>query len=113
MCIKNNFNIYGEKMSVVITEECISCNACETECPNTAIYSTGANWFLGGVEHEPLSNDFTYVVADKCTECVGFYDEPQCIAACPTEAIIKDPNHVESQEELEAKKAKLDEVGRD
>ncbi|KAB2842410.1 MAG: ferredoxin, partial [Melioribacteraceae bacterium] len=25
-------------MAVKITEECIACNACEAECPNTAIY---------------------------------------------------------------------------
>jgi hypothetical protein len=28
----------------------------------------------------PVSNDVYYIVADKCTECVGFHDEPQCAA---------------------------------
>jgi len=44
---------------------------------------------------------------EKCTECVGFYDEPQCIAACPVECIVPDPARRESPEELLAKKARL------
>lgn len=99
-------------MAVKITEECIACNACEAECPNTAIYSAGVKWHLGGEDHEAISEDFTYVVPGKCTECVGYYDEPQCIAACPTEAIIMDPEHVESKEDLSAKKEFLDKLGR-
>ena len=99
-------------MAVKITDECIACNACEAECPNTAIYSAGENWHLGGEEHEPISDEFTYVVPGKCTECVGYYDEPQCIEACPTEAIIMDPEHVESKEDLAAKKEFLDKLGR-
>ena len=99
-------------MAVKITDECIACNACEAECPNTAIYSAGEPWQLGGEEHAALSDDITYIVPDKCTECVGFYDEPACIDACPTEAIIKDPDHEETEEELMAKKEKLDAVGR-
>jgi len=99
-------------MAVLITEDCIACNACEAECPNTAIYSAGEPYFYNGEEKEAISDEFTYVVADKCTECVGFYDEPQCIPACPTEAIIMDPDHQESKEELMAKKEKLDAMGR-
>ncbi len=99
-------------MAVKITEECIACNACEAECPNTAIYSAGEEWHLGGEKHEALSEDYTYVVPEKCTECVGFYNEPQCIAACPTEAIIMDPDNVETKEQLMAKKEHLDQVGR-
>ena len=99
-------------MAVKITEECIACNACEAECPNVAIYSAGENWHLGGETHDPISDEFTYVVPGKCTECVGFYDEPQCIAACPTEAIVMDPEHEESKEDLTAKKEFLDKLGR-
>ena len=100
-------------MAVKITDECIACNACEAECPNIAIYSAGEPWSLGGEEHPAISDDVTYVVPEKCTECVGFFDEPQCIAACPTEAIIMDPDKEETREELEAKKLRLDEIGRD
>ena len=52
--------------------------------------------------------DYFYIVPDKCTECVGFYDEPQCMAVCPVDCIIKDPSHIESRDELLAKKEKLD-----
>lgn len=99
-------------MAVLITEECIACGACEAECPNEAIYEAGAPWILSGKENPALSNDITYVVPDKCTECVGFYDEPQCISACPTEAITLDPERKESNDELMAKKEKLDQMGR-
>lgn len=99
-------------MAVMITEDCIACNACEAECPNTAIYSAGEPYEYAGEEHEALSDELTYIVPEKCTECVGFYDEPQCIPSCPTEAIELNPDHAESKEELMAKKEKLDEMGR-
>ncbi|MCP4285734.1 MAG: YfhL family 4Fe-4S dicluster ferredoxin, partial [Gammaproteobacteria bacterium] len=38
-----------------------------------------------------------------CTECVGHYDEPQCVEVCPVDCIPKDPDHVESEDELMAK----------
>ncbi|PKL83049.1 MAG: ferredoxin [Ignavibacteriae bacterium HGW-Ignavibacteriae-3] len=99
-------------MAIMITDECISCNACEAECPNTAIYSPGMAYNLGGQEYAALNEEHTYIVPDKCTECVGYYDEPQCIPSCPTEAIIADPEHVETREQLIAKKEQLDLVGR-
>jgi ferredoxin len=99
-------------MAVLITEECISCNACEVECPNNAIYNAGDPWILGGVSNDTLNADRTYIAPDKCTECVGFYDAPQCIPACPTEAITMDPERVETKEQLMAKKEHLDKVGR-
>ena len=99
-------------MAVMITEDCIACNACEAECPNTAIYNAGDPYQYDGEEKEALSEDFTYIVPEKCTECVGFYDEPQCIEACPTEAIVPDPNHEETNEELLAKKEVLEGMGR-
>ena len=95
-------------MALLITEECINCGACEPECPNTAIYEGGANWELNGDSNQPLEMDYFYIVPDNCTECVGFYDEPQCIAVCPVDCIIKDPIHIENQDELIAKKEKLD-----
>ena len=75
-------------MALMITDECINCDVCEPECPNSAI-SPG---------------DEIYVIDPKlCTECVGHYDEPQCIAVCPVDCILVDPDHKESQEELQAK----------
>jgi ferredoxin len=99
-------------MAVLITDECISCNACEVECPNNAIYNAADSWILGNESFEALNSDHTYIAHDKCTECVGFYDEPQCIPACPTEAIVMDENKQETKEQLMAKKEHLDKVGR-
>lgn len=79
-------------MAFKITDECISCGACEPECPNEAI----------------SEGDVIYVIdPDRCTECVGFYDEPQCAAVCPVDACVPDPDHQESRDELMAKKQRL------
>lgn len=99
-------------MALLITEECISCQACEVECPNDAIYAAGDNWVLGGKEYDPISLEHTFIAYDKCTECVGYYDEPQCLSACPTEAIIKDPERVETIEQLLAKKENIEKLGK-
>lgn len=76
-------------MAMVINEDCISCGACEPECPNTAI----------------TQGDTIYVIApDKCTECVGAYDAPKCVEVCPVDGcIVVDPNHTETRGQLEAK----------
>ena len=110
-------------MSIVITSECINCGACEPECPNTAIYEGGATWSLAGKDYNEndeapsgakgyFSNEFFYIVPDKCTECKGFHDEPQCAAVCPVDCCVPDPNHIESEEQLLAKKEYLDGLGR-
>jgi ferredoxin len=80
-------------MAMIINEDCISCGACEPECPNEAI----------------TQGDTIYVIdVDKCTECVGAFDAPKCVEVCPVDGcIIKDPNHAETQEQLEAKYHKL------
>lgn len=72
-------------MSLIITDDCINCDVCEPECPNSAI-SPGEEIY----EIDP----------SLCTECVGHYDEPQCQQACPVDCIPKDSNNVESQDEL-------------
>jgi ferredoxin len=79
-------------MAKKITEECISCGACEPDCPNEAI----------------SQGDPVYVIDwEKCTECVGAYDSPKCIEVCPVDGvIIPDPDHAESHEQLEAKYAR-------
>ncbi len=75
-------------MALKITDECSSCGACEPECPNTAI-SEGDDHYL--------------INPDLCTECVGFFSEPQCVSACPTESIVADPEHQEDKDALLAK----------
>ena len=53
-----------------------------------------------------------YISYEKCTECIGFYDEPEWVPVCPSEAIVPDPDHQLTREELPAKKEHLDLVGR-
>jgi ferredoxin len=113
-------------MAIIITEDCINCGACEPECPNNAIYEGGMEWRLAdgtelsGVvtttsgaiidadaEQEPIDMDLYYIVPDKCTECQGFHDEPQCAAVCPVDCCVEDEDRRESEDELLSKKAFL------
>jgi ferredoxin len=113
---------YNFAMAIIITDECINCGACEPECPNTAIYEAGVEWAYGDgneisgmfnyggqqlnaeEKHEPVSKEVYYIVPDKCTECEGFHEEPQCAAVCPVDCCVPDPDHVETKEQLLTKK---------
>ncbi|GBE10945.1 ferredoxin [bacterium BMS3Bbin12] len=75
-------------MALLITEECINCDVCEAECPNTAIAPGEEIYVI-----DPLC----------CTECVGHYDTPQCVEVCPVECIVPDPERRETPEQLEAR----------
>jgi ferredoxin len=90
-------------MSTMITEECINCGACEPECPNTAIYEGGASYEYAGGSHAALAQDVYYIVPEKCTECVGFFDQEQCAAVCPVDCCVPNPKDVETEEQLLAK----------
>ena len=89
-------------MAIKITDECINCGACEPECPNNAIYEGGVEWAIADgtsvkgdftlmngssigadARQEPVSVDVYYITADKCTECQGFHEEPQCACSLP------------------------------
>jgi ferredoxin len=87
-------------MATVITSECINCGACEPECPNTAIYQGGVEWELDGQTRPALSNDIFYIVPEKCTECVGFFDHEACAAVCPVDCCVPDPNRPETEAAL-------------
>jgi ferredoxin len=52
---------------------------------------------------DALSNDFYYIVPQKCTECVGHFDQEQCAAVCPVDCCVPDPNHVEDEATLYAR----------
>jgi len=110
-------------MAIMITDECINCGACEPECPNTAIYEGGIEWtWAGGTNltgsvkldegeevdaneaQEPVSDEFYYIVHQKCTECTGFHEEPQCAAVCPVDCCVPDPEHEETEDTLLTKK---------
>jgi ferredoxin len=94
-------------MATIITNECINCGACEPECPNTAIYAGGVEWELNGVKHPPIAADIFYIVRDKCTECVGFFDHEACAEACPVDCCIPDSNDPEGENVLIARAKQL------
>ncbi|NJL74325.1 MAG: 4Fe-4S dicluster domain-containing protein [Saprospiraceae bacterium] len=113
-------------MAIMITDECINCGACEPECPNNAIYEGGVEWKISdgtgvkgkyqlekgnwvdvNAEQAPVEDDFYYIVPDKCTECVGFHEEPQCAAVCPVDCCVPDPERVEDKEVLLKRMSKL------
>lgn len=94
-------------MATKITEECINCGACEPECPNTAIYEGGAEWELNAETGEAIDEDLYYIVPQKCTECVGFFDQEQCAAVCPVDCCIPDPDIPEAEEVLLARAKQL------
>jgi len=79
-------------MALKITDECINCDVCEPACPNQAI-SMGA---------------LIYVIEpSRCTECVGHFEEPQCVVVCPVDCIPKDEACIESRDELLVKHGRL------
>jgi ferredoxin len=94
-------------MATTITEACVNCGACEPECPNEAIYEGGASWQVAGEARPPVSADYFYIVAEKCTECVGFFDQEQCAVVCPVECCVPDPDNRESEAELLARARRL------
>ena len=75
-------------MAILITDECISCHACEPECPNGAI---------------SMGPEFYVIDPDLCTECVGFSDTPQCAYVCPIDVCLDDPERRETEDELFAR----------
>ena len=87
-------------MSTLITAECINCGACEPECPNTAIYEGGAPWQNDGQSHPALAQDIYYIVPERCTECVGFFDQEQCAAVCPVDCCVPNSDDHETEEQL-------------
>ena len=72
-------------MALMITAERINCDVCEPECPNQAI-SMGPEIYV--------------IDPRRCTECVGHFDEPQCVQVCPVECIPINPAHQETREQL-------------
>ena len=79
-------------MALFITGDCINCSVCEPECPNSAI----------------SEGDGVYVIdGDKCTECVGHFEESQCVDVCPVDCIIVDFSRTETPEQLLEKYRRL------
>ena len=72
-------------MALMITDDCINCDVCEPECPNQAIA-------MGEEQYE--------IDPDKCTECVGHFDQPQCVQVCPVDCIPVNPQRMEDPQQL-------------
>ena len=71
-------------MAIIITDECINCDACVSECPNNAIYEPDQEWSYSdetalsgivttpaGIEvdadaaNEPVSDEFYFIVTES------------------------------------------------
>jgi len=83
-------------MALLITDECINCDVCEPECPNDAI----------------SQGEVIYIIdPHRCTECVGHFEQPQCVEVCPVDCIVT--GQAETAEELQLKYQALTAVTRD
>ena len=79
-------------MAYKITDECISCGACEPECPNQAI----------------SEGETIYVIdSGKCTQCVGSHESSKCADVCPVDACVLDPDNEETRQQLLEKWQKI------
>ena len=79
-------------MALYIIDECINCDVCEPECPNDAIFE---------------GEEIYQIRHQQCTECVGHFDVPQCVEVCPVDCILVDPQHTETNQQLQNKYAAL------
>jgi len=80
-------------MALKITDQCINCDVCEPVCPNAAI---------------SMGEEIYVIDPDRCTECVGHFDKPQCQEVCPVDCIPPDPDRLESRETLLEKFRRLE-----
>ena len=79
-------------MALIINQLCVNCDVCEPACPNQAI----------------TQGESIYIIHPaRCTECVGHFDEPQCVQVCPVACIPVNPQHIESKDSLWAKYRRL------
>ena len=79
-------------MALIITDECINCDVCE---PEFSIFN------------DSPTAEIYIIDPNKCTECVGHFDTPQCREVCPVDCIPNDTNHVETKDQLMEKFLKL------
>jgi len=73
-CVHRRVGNKEADMANMITEDCINCAACESECPNEAI-SEGEDTYL--------------IDASKCDECESNGGENACKAVCPSDCIVQ------------------------
>ena len=99
---RNGFHRFGFDngrrvvMALTIKETCINCDVCEPVCPNQAIR---------------FGETIYWIRPEQCTECVGHYETPQCVAVCPVDCIVPDPAWVETEPQLLQKYTSLQQDG--
>lgn len=69
-------------MAMMITDECIDCGACLPVCPDDAV-----------IEGVATDIPVYWIDVERCTECVGAHDEPQCRDVCPVDCIVPNPDY--------------------
>ena len=69
-------------MALMITDECINCDVCESGMPQRG-YFAGEEIFV--------------IDPALCTECVGHHEVSQCVEVCPVDCIVLNPEIVETQ----------------
>ena len=102
-------------MAIIITDDV----SIAEHASHTAIYEGAEDWkygeetsLTGDIElkngmmvnveeaQEAVSDEYYFIAPDKCTECIGFHEEPQCAAVCPVDCCVLDAAHIETKEEL-------------
>lgn len=118
-------------MALLINDNCLNCGYCAKECPNNAIYEPGMQWAISdGTDYKglfisksgkfidaevwqpPLSAKYYFIIPEKCAECYGLFDEPQCRVVCPDpESIVPDESYTETTSQLLRKQNLLNKPG--
>lgn len=79
-------------MAKRINQDCLNCGPCDQICPNDAI----------------MPGNGQYVIdPEKCTECVGHFDQPQCETLCPAGCVEQHPDYIETRAQLWSKFERL------
>jgi ferredoxin len=77
----------------ILASECTGCGLCVENCPMKAVVPPE---FAG-------RGAVPSVRRDRCTECVGHFAFPRCVALCPVHAVRRDLDHPEGRLSLLAK----------
>jgi ferredoxin len=82
-------------LSVKITNDCINCSACETECPTGAVLPRlkdpgNRSLFINNnfLAKSWASYDHYFINPYTCNDCEGFYTSPRCNKVCPVSCCI-------------------------